>query len=638
MMRRIRNSLIIVLSLSIFAFSIGGILRNKLCSVCSASFADETYSPSESITDASGYVIENMYRTRTFIDNVGHQIDEIVVPGRPPAIKAKSVKVPKSNPSSGISVLSNVPAFDWAYGCSATSAAMLFGYYDNNGFPNMYTGSANGGVCPMDNSIWGITTYPSGTVSECPLSASHQGVDGRTTRGHVDDYWIDYGNADPDPYIANGWDEHAQGECTGDFMGTNQSKYENSDGSTTFYFYPSGDPLYDYTVCEPDHRDGCHGLRLFAESRGYTVISNYNQYIKGQGSNPNKGFTFDDFKNEIDAGRPVLVHVTDHTMLGYGYSETGQIIYIHDTWDYLDHQMVWGGVYEGLQHYGVTVVHLLSPLTITTQSIPNGTVGIPYSYTLQATGGTGTYSWSIISGSLPLGLSLDSSTGTISGNPVSANNYSFTAHVTDGTQTATKDFSITITTAYVITASAGEGGTVKPSGDVIVPQFGSQTFTITPDPNYHIYDVLVDGESQGAITEYTFENVDNNHTIEAYFEHNYIKFTTNPAGQTYSPTDTLTVSWDVEGFTGTEGKIKIFFFNATNPGNWYKWVEVTPSGGLDIADDSYLIDLSQFQIEDPLRCRLRIGISTPSGWLKWSDGTYSGTYFDETGYFWVVKQ
>ena len=116
----------------------------------------------------------------------------------------------------------------------------------------------------------------------------------------------------------------------------------------------------------------------------------------------------------------------------------------------------------------------------------------------------------------------------------------------------------------------------------------------------------------------------------------YIKFTTNPAGNTYSPTDTFTVSWDVEGFTGTEGKIKIFFFNATNPGNWSKWVEVTPSGGLDIADDSYLIDLSQFQIEDPLRCKLRIGISTPSGWLKWSDGTYSGTYFDETGYFEVI--
>ena len=57
------------------------------------------------------------------------------------------------------------------------------------------------------------------------------------------------------------------------------------------------------------------------------------------------------------------------------------------------------------------------PLSITTASLPNGTAGAAYSVTLAATGGTGPYSWSIASGSLPSGLTLNSATGTISGTP-----------------------------------------------------------------------------------------------------------------------------------------------------------------------------------------------------------------------------
>ncbi len=54
----------------------------------------------------------------------------------------------------------------------------------------------------------------------------------------------------------------------------------------------------------------------------------------------------------------MLIQVEGHTMLGYGYNTTGQIVYIHDTWDYSDHSMTWGGTYSGLQHYGVTVLRL----------------------------------------------------------------------------------------------------------------------------------------------------------------------------------------------------------------------------------------------------------------------------------------
>jgi hypothetical protein len=71
------------------------------------------------------------------------------------------------------------------------------------------------------------------------------------------------------------------------------------------------------------------------------------------------------------------------------------------------------------------------PLSISTTSLPNGTVGTQYSAPITAIGGVYPYTWSVISGTLPTGLSLNSSTGTISGMPVLAANSSFTVQVTD---------------------------------------------------------------------------------------------------------------------------------------------------------------------------------------------------------------
>ena len=279
----------------------------------------------------------------------------------PPRTKMAVADVPDVHVAGATNTLLNVPAFYWSYGCSATSAAMLFGYYDRIGYANMYTGPTNGGVSPLDNSIWGRTTYPHVVSGECPLSASHNGIDDRSTNGHVDDYWVDYLSTG-DPYAGH-WAEHTIGTCTADYMGTNQWKYGspvvyNQDGGTIFFFIPNGDPTYDYAAEEPTYRDGGHGMRLFAESRGYTVVTNFNQLIQGQGTDPAKGFTFANFQSEIDAGHPVLVQLEGHTMLGYGYNSTGNVVYVHDTWDYSSHTMTWGGTYNGMQHYGVTVMRL----------------------------------------------------------------------------------------------------------------------------------------------------------------------------------------------------------------------------------------------------------------------------------------
>ena len=70
---------------------------------------------------------------------------------------------------------------------------------------------------------------------------------------------------------------------------------------------------------------------------------------------------------------------------------------------------------------------------------------------------------------------------------------------------------------YTITASAGEGGSITPAGAVSVKEGASQTFAIAAQEGYAIADVLVDGQSVGAVDSYTFENVTANHTIAALF-------------------------------------------------------------------------------------------------------------------------
>ena len=95
-----------------------------------------------------------------------------------------------------------------------------------------------------------------------------------------------------------------------------------------------------------------------------------------------------------------------------------------------------------------------SPPTITTTSLPGGTVGLAYSEDLTATGGTGTLAWSLSGGSLPANLSI-SSTGTISGTPTNTGTANFTVKVTDSlTQSDTQALSITISAKLTITTTS----------------------------------------------------------------------------------------------------------------------------------------------------------------------------------------
>lgn len=72
-------------------------------------------------------------------------------------------------------------------------------------------------------------------------------------------------------------------------------------------------------------------------------------------------------------------------------------------------------------------------------------------------------------------------------------------------------------TQYTITASAGAGGSIAPSGAVVVNDGDNQTFTFTPDPGFEVSDVLVDGISQGPLPSYQFTGVSANATISVSF-------------------------------------------------------------------------------------------------------------------------
>jgi len=90
-------------------------------------------------------------------------------------------------------------------------------------------------------------------------------------------------------------------------------------------------------------------------------------------------------------------------------------------------------------------------------------------------------------------------------------------------------FSCQSSAEWTITASAGTHGSISPEGGIGLADGGSKTFAIMPDPGYAIFDVVVDGASEGALTSYTFNNVTADHTIVATFKATGLfTITTNP--------------------------------------------------------------------------------------------------------------
>jgi len=99
----------------------------------------------------------NPYVVDRFLED-GKLIDEVIVPSMPhppEGITRQVAMVPEPRIDTATNTILNVPAMTWVFGCSATTAAMMFGHYDRMGYSNMYAGPTNSGVFPMTNETWG---------------------------------------------------------------------------------------------------------------------------------------------------------------------------------------------------------------------------------------------------------------------------------------------------------------------------------------------------------------------------------------------------------------------------------------------------------------------------------------------------
>jgi hypothetical protein len=114
---------------------------------------------------------------------------------------------------------------------------------------------------------------------------------------------------------------------------------------------------------------------------------------------------------------------------------------------------------NGSRAFSVTIKS--AALTLNPATLTTGTAGTAYSQTVTATGGAGGYSYAVASGSLPAGLSLNASTGAITGTPSTANAYAFTLQATDSSNNIGAR-------AYTLTIGIGLMPATLPAGTVNV--------------------------------------------------------------------------------------------------------------------------------------------------------------------------
>jgi hypothetical protein len=190
--------------------------------------------------------------------------------------------------------------------------------------------------------------------------------------------------------------------------------------------------------CPTGTFDGNYMAFVVATSKTCTVLagcSDIQHYILGGG-----------VRQSVYHGGELFVSLPTPINILQFYADTGG----DGNWDSATGRFVHEVSYRDFSSYltGDTQLPFFLDLykpTITTTSLPDASISVIYSTTLQAAHGTSPYSWTISSGTLPSGLSLNSTTGEISGTPTTIGQSNFTIRVTDSNnQTSTTDLSIQV--------------------------------------------------------------------------------------------------------------------------------------------------------------------------------------------------
>jgi hypothetical protein len=225
--------------------------------------------------------------------------------------------------------------------------------------------------------------------------------------------------------------------------------------------------------------------------------------------------------------------------------------------------------------------------------------------------------------------------------------WTFVLQVTDGAGVSINSSSagviVTSTPSFTITVTAGAHGTINP-GTTSIIQGGSQSFTIAPQPGCQIADVLVDGVSVGAVTSYSFTNVNADHTLAATFTQIEYTLTVSTVGSgsvamspsqpTYHYDDVVQLTatsagdWSFSGWTGG-------FSSSLNP------VSVIINGSTSVTatfvQNGYSLTVSTvgsgIVSKSPDKASYNLGdvvalTATPSA--GWSFGGWSGDFSSST--------
>jgi len=355
---------------------------------------------------------------------------------------------------------------------------------------------------------------------------------------------------------------------------------DNIDNSTYNWYYPANqargsnyittNPSLQYITRTTDSGTGQSGKK-----RGATIEKRYGVSGTVWGETgydqltdedlwpfPHEDVIYDDFRqsNPIPSDSSANF-IPSSNNPQRGFCANGQTLTKY-VWEYLGNTIP-AEIYSG----GV--------LRVSTSSLADATVNVSYSKTLSGASGTVPYTWAVIAGSLPNGLSLNGSSGVISGTPTQSGTSNFTIRITDNnSDTATKDLSITVnapdTTSPVIsnissssitdetatiTWATNEAATSRVEYGTTA-SYGSQTTLDSTLETSHSVDLS--GLSSNTTYHYRVKSKDaaDNERISAD------SFFSTANYSTYTSTDSTLV---LEGSTPEEGTMTVSI--GTNPAN-----------------------------------------------------------------------